>query len=227
MTSSLPPIDTDLSDLLNRARKVAVPTLGHYLEAGFADPDLQRISGKGTLVGRAVTVRISATDSTALHHIVGLTGPGDVVVVDTGMDRRHAAVGEVVANAAASQGTEGIITDGPATDSAELQKLGLVVHSRGTSALTTKLHGIDDFSFGQTITCGGVAVNPGDIVLADQNGTLFVDPAVLTSILADAIQEDLEEPDLIRQLWAGARLGDLTGATQVIKEHTATATENG
>lgn len=138
------PTPEDISaDLRQRLMTVGVPTLGHYLEEGFVSANLRRLSGTTQVVGPAMTVRTTATDSTLLHHAAGLIEPGYVMVIDTGGDRIHAPLGEVVATQLAVSNAAGVIVDGVVTDIDEIRALGLAVYAHGTSALTTKLHGID------------------------------------------------------------------------------------
>ncbi|MEV7284800.1 RraA family protein [Streptomyces sp. NPDC093252] len=203
--------------LVGRLHTVDFPTLGHYLEEGFCDPALQRQAGTGKLVGRAVTVRITATDSTVLHHAVGLVGPGDVVVINTGGDRRHAPLGEVVANALAARGAAGAVVDGLCTDIDALREVGLPVYAYGRTPLTTKLHGIADGSMCAPITCGGVPVHAGDLVLGDANGLLVAPAARLAAVLDEALADDAEEPALIAEVNEGKPLGSLTGATETLR----------
>lgn len=212
--AQLPPLDAELAA---RLADVDFPTLGHYLEEGFCDPALRRLAGRGRLVGRAVTVRITATDSTLLHHAASLVGPGDIVVVDCGGDRRHAPLGEVVAHALAARGAAGAVVDGVCTDIGALHEIGLPVHAYGTSLLTTKLHGIADGALNAPVSCGGVPVRAGDLVLGDDNGLLVAPAARLAAVVDEALADDAEEPDLIAALHRGERLGDLTGATRTVE----------
>jgi regulator of RNase E activity RraA len=206
-------IDTRLLEKLGR---VSFPTLGHYLEEGFADPGISRLIGTKRIVGRAITVRTTATDSTMLHHAAGLVEPGDVVVIDTGGDVRHAPLGEVVATALSLRGAAGAIVDGSVTDVDEIAPLDLAVYARGTSMLTTKLHEIDAGGLNVPVVCGGVVVRPGDVVLADANGVLFAAASVLEAVIDIALDDDAEEPELVRALREGDRLGELTGATATV-----------
>lgn len=203
-------------DLIQRAQKVSFPTIGHYLEQGFVDPDLRRICGTEKVVGRAVTVRTTAQDSTYLHHAAGLCEPGDVFVIDTGGDRIHAPVGEVLAEALKAKGAVAVIVDGVVTDVDEIEATGLAAYARGTSVLTTKLLGGDGGGHNIPVVCGGVVVNPGDIVMADRNGVLILAPEKLAEIVDIALQDDAEEPELVEQIRAGARLGELTGASEMV-----------
>lgn len=210
-------------DLVERLRRVSFPTLGHYYEEGFADSGLQRQCGAGRVVGRAITVRLTGQDSTLLHHAAGYCEPGDVFVIDTGGDVRHAPVGEVLAIALHSRGAAGVIVDGVITDLDEVEPLGLPVYSRGRSILTTKLLGLDAGGINVPVVCGGVPVSAGDVVLADRNGVYFGSPAAVTAILGTALQDDAEEVDLLADVRAGARLGDLTGASATVAALTASA----
>ena len=207
------------AELREKLERLSFPTLGHYLEEGFADTEIRRIvAAGGRVIGSAFTVRTTATDSTALHHAAGLIGAGDVLVIDTGGDRRHAPLGEVVAAQLVARGAAGAIVDGVVTDTDEITELGLSVHARGTSMLTTKLHGIDAGGVNVPVTCGGAVVNPGDVVLADANGVLFVAPEMLARIVDIALADDAEEPELVAELRTGAPLGTLTGASDTVAE---------
>jgi len=212
------------TELIAKLQQVSFPTIGHYLEEGFADSGLVQQAGSGRTVGRAVTVRTTSTDSTMLHHAAGYVEPGDVLIVDTGGDLRHAPVGLVLAEAAATRGATGIIVDGVVTDVDEINDVGIPVFARGRSVLTTKLHGIDAGGMNVPVVCGGVSVNAGDIVLADANGVFFASVAVLEQIIDTALADDAEEHELVAAIKAGARLGDETGATEMVNRLLAGAT---
>lgn len=214
-TSSPTPPALD-PDLVAKLERVSFPTLGHYLEEGFVDPEIRRQTGDRRVVGRAVTVRLTAQDSTALHHAAGWCEPGDVFVIDTGGDVRHAPVGEVLAAALSIRGAAGIVVDGVVTDLDEVEAFGIPVYARGTSVLTTKLLGVDAGGHNIAVTCGGVPVQPGDVVLADRNGVFIAAAATVAALIDTALDDDAEEPELVAQLRAGGRLGELTGATAML-----------
>lgn len=203
--------------LLAKLERVSFPTLGHYLEEGFAEPALRRETGTARVIGRAITVRTTATDSTLLHHAAGYLEPGDVLVVDTGGDRRHAPVGLVLAATVAARGASGVVVDGVITDTDEIAELGVTVYAHGRSMLTTKLHGLDAGGVNVPVVIGGVAVQAGDVVLGDANGVFFGPASVLDAVIDIALADDAEEPELIAAINAGARLGDETGATQTAR----------
>lgn len=208
-------------ELVSKLARASVPTFGHYLEVGFVSPEIHRLCGAGRLFGRAVTVRLTAQDSTLLHHVVGQLEAGDFLVIDTGGDRTHAPVGEMIARAVAARGGLGVLVDGAVTDLDEIEAQGIAAYARGTSALTTKLLHLDEGGINVPVVAGGVLVRPGDVVLADRNG-VFVAPAELLEPLVDEIlADDDDEIDLAQQIANGARLGELTGASEAVERLTA------
>lgn len=205
------------AELGERLACASFATFGHYLEEGFVDPAIRRFAGDGALVGTAFTVRLPPADSTLLHHAVQFAGPGHVIVIDTGGDRRHAPVGEVLAEAMAARGVEGVIVDGALTDLDAIEATGIRSYARGTSLLTTKLHGLEGGGVNVPVTCGGVPVAPGDVVLGDRNGLLVADRSRLLELLDLVLEDDAEEPALVAEIRAGGQLGALAGADDIVR----------
>jgi regulator of RNase E activity RraA len=193
----------DESQLIEQLNAVSFPTLGHFLEEGFADAQLRAMVPNVKLVGRALTLKLVGADAIAVNQALALIKPGDVLVIDTGGDWQHAPVGAVTSCAASCAGAAGIVVDGAVTDLLELREAGLPVFARGTSLLTTKLHGRGDSEINQPIHCAGVTVRPGDLVLADDNGVLFLDPVIAQNVIERALASDRAEPQLLARLIAG------------------------
>lgn len=206
-----------LEQLFKRLHGISFPTLGHYLESGFCASAISRQCGQGRIVGTAFTVRLTAQDSTLLHHAVSLMRERDVLVIDTGGDQSHAPVGLVIASAANIRKASGIIVDGVVTDIDEIEPIGIPIYAKGRSILTTKLLGTSEGGLNVPISVGGVAVNSGDIVLADSNGVAIIPLGILEGLLDTVEEDDASEPELISKLKAGARLGDETGASDMIE----------
>jgi 4-hydroxy-4-methyl-2-oxoglutarate aldolase len=204
--------------LLGALGEVEFPTLGHFLEVGFTDPGIRRVVGSERLIGRAVTVRVTAPDSALVHRATELLAPGDVLLVDTGGDRVHASVGGVVGTAVATAGATGIVIDGPCTDTEALATLGIAVYARGTSILTTKILGLDAGGINVPIVIGGVAVLPGYVVAGDADGLLVADPADVVAALPAARRSDAAEPDKLRRLRDGEPLSSISVAGERLRQ---------
>lgn len=189
--------------------------VGHRRVRGFMDIALRPVIEPVRVLGTAVTLQIPDRDGAMLHHATGLLRPGDVLVIDRAGDRRYACLGGGVGHAIKASGAAGVVIDGPATDITELRALGLPVWHRGISPVTTRLLG-QTGALNVAISCGGVPVNPGDLVLADENGILALDPGELDAVAAEARGRLPIPGKLESRLDAGEKLGDITGATRMI-----------
>jgi regulator of RNase E activity RraA len=204
-------------DLRTRLEALSFPTIGHFLEEGFATPEIRPMLRPAKVVGTAVTVRIAAPDSVLVHKATELLRPGDALVVDIGGDTRHAPVGEMVALAAKARGAAAIVVDGVCTDVAEIEEMRMPVFARGTSLLTTKLHGLRTGAINAPITCGGAPVNPGDAVLADDNGVLVLPPEVALRVAELVEESDAGELSLRERVLGGESLPELSGASRILE----------
>ncbi len=211
----LPPqIDPALIELLAKAEPA---TIGHFLEFGFMDPGIRALLPDRRIAGTAVTVRLTGVDGTIVHYALGQLRPGDVLVMDRAGDQRHAACGGGVAYAAREAGCRGIIMDGVATDVGEIRDYAMPVWARGLSTVTSKRL-FDNGEFCVPISCGGVPVMPGDAILADENGVLVLKPAQIREAANRAIAMQADEKIRLAEVAKGARLPDLNGTNQRIRE---------
>jgi len=213
----LPMPPTLPEDLRAALEQLSFPTIGHFLEEGFMDPGIRAMVTPAKIVGRAITVRVTAPDAVLVHKATELIEPGDALVIDTGGDARHAMVGETIALAARSRGATAILVDGVCTDIVELRHMGFPVFARGTSVLTAKLHGLKPGAINAQVACGGVVVNPGDVVLADENGALCLSPEVARQVLDPAGESDAREPELHDYLRQGGSLAERSGANRILE----------
>ena len=172
--------------------------------------------GEHRIAGTAVTVSIPGPDSALLHHVMGLVRPGDVLVVERCGDERHACWGGFMATAARSCGVAGVVIDGPVTDPAEIRANGVPTWCRGVSPITTKLLALGG-ALNAEVSCGGVAVRPGDAILADESGVLVLDPGDVVAVARTAIAMQEEEVADLARLRAGEKAPDITGVTAVIE----------
>lgn len=208
------PVDPELIALLARAEPA---TIGHFLDFGFVDPAIRALWQVPRIAGTAVTVRCAGNDSTIVHYALGQLRPGDVLVIDRFGDTRHAAVGGGVAFAARASGCVGIIIDGVATDIGEIRDYAVPVWARGLSAVTTK-RPFDNGEFCVPVSIGGVAVMPGDAILADENGILVLRPEQIAEAAPRAIAMQAAEAPRLREVAAGARLPELNGTNKRLAE---------
>ena len=121
-----------------------------------------------------------------------------------------------MATAARSCEVAGVVIDGPATDVAEIRANGVPTWCRGVSPITTKLLALGG-ALNTEVSCGGVAVRPGDAILADDSGILVLDPGDVVAVARAAIAMQEEEVADLARLRAGEKAPAITGATAQIE----------
>ena len=201
--------------IIAKLSRVETATVGHTRHWGFMDRQIQGVIPGKRAAGTAVTVRCPGQDSAILHHTLGMLRPGDVLVVDRMGDDRHACVGGGVALAAKLAGCVAAVVDGPCTDFSELRMHDFPVWCRGPSPITTRVYAIGG-SINAAVGCGGVPVRPGDAVVLDESGVLVLPPEEAEAVADAALARQEREKDLWAKLRAGAKIGELSGATAKI-----------
>jgi regulator of RNase E activity RraA len=159
---------------------------------GAMDTGIKPIWPSPRIIGAALTVWCHAGDNLMLHKAISMAAPGDIVLMNTQGNITNSGFGELVATSAVKIGVRGVIVDGTVRDAEALQALALPVYARGLCANGCNKDGPGEV--GAIISCGGVAVRPGDIIIADRDGVAVVplEDAVEVAKLA-AAQVEREE----------------------------------
>jgi RraA family protein len=148
----------DISDILNRMYTMA--------------PEIRNLVNAEPLVGPALTVKVFPGDNLMVHKALDAARPGDVVVVDTSGSQRNAVLGDLIANKARHRGIAGFIVDGLVRDLPGLIEAGLPVYARGVTPFGPLHRGPGELN--HSVSCGGIVVNPGDIIAADSSGIAVI-----------------------------------------------------
>lgn len=207
-----PPVDPALIELLVRAEPAVI---GHFRHTGFMVPAIRAHFQDRRVAGTAITVRVPGMDGAMVHYAIGQARPGDFIVIDRCGDETIATLGGAVAYAAKVAGVAGIVVDGLVTDLGELRQYGVPVWSRGTSAVTVKSLALGG-EFCVPVTCGCVAVNPGDAILADENGVLVLPVADIEASAQRALKMMGDEKLTLKRLDGGERYPDIMGTSALI-----------
>jgi len=126
--------------------------------------------------GPAVTIKCHE-DNSLVKSCVGEPGEGRVIVVDGGGSLRRALLGDMLAEQASENGWAGLVINGAIRDVDEIGATNLGVQALGTTPLKTEKLGVGQRDI--AIAFGGVTVNPGDYVYADNNGVIVSDTPLL------------------------------------------------
>ena len=144
-------------------------------------------------MGPALTCQTGADDNLAILAALVLAEPGDVIVAAADGFSETAVVGDNVAMMAKNKGVVAIVVDGMARDSTGIVPAGLPVFARGVTPNSCVRSGPG--RVGLAIVCGGVAVQPGDVVLGDRDGVVVIPQGQLEGVVAalDEIRRMEEE----------------------------------
>lgn len=139
---------------------------------------------------------------------------GSVVVVDGGGEE-FAYAGEIIARGALARGLAGIIVDGGYRDIGYIASCALPIYARWITPFSRS--GTERGAYAVPVTCGGVTVNPGDLVIADAEGIIVLDPAEAAAAVAGGHEVKAAEQKVLDALADGAMLSDCLG----LAEHAA------
>lgn len=162
------------------------------------------------LLGVAVTVE-ARDDLLPMFTALQLSGPGDVLVVAGSQER--AVAGELFATEALRRGMTGIVIDGLCRDTRTLARLNLPVYARGAVPWALPAKAVQ-IVVQQPIVVGGVPVNPGDIVLGDDDGVVVASPDEVARALDGADEIQRREVALQQAIADGSSLFDHVNADE-------------
>ncbi|WP_405161384.1 RraA family protein [Nocardia sp. NBC_01499] len=168
------------------------------------DSGIRPRSAEVRIVGPAFTVRCRG-DFFAVLRAVESASPGDVLVVDGG-GSEIAFAGELFARGAIARGLGGIIVDGGYRDIGYVRGCELPIYSRFVTPMAGGTSQLGELQV--PVTCGGVAVAPGDLILADEEGAIVVHADRIESLLEAAAAIKEAEAGIIAKLDAGSTLSD-------------------
>lgn len=194
--------------ILGEYYKVAPATLGHGVNSAM-HPTIKALWQPVKLVGHAVTVQTHPHTVSAMYAALDIIEKGDVLVVNRDSDERYAPFGEFACHKFIEAGAGGLVIDGPVTDQNAIHQLKFPVFSKGTSAMTVKPLGLSEGSVNVPVQVGGVAVNPGDMILADDDGVLVVSPSEAKDLLNFGLSKEEWETWVRSELKAGRKISDI------------------
>lgn len=172
-------------EIIERAKKLNTTVISDALgRTGSMDYKVKPVSSGMKVIGTALTVDLRAGDNLFLHQGIYCGGEGYVLVADGKGHTENAYLGELMAGAAKAIGLEGIVIDGLVRDKEMLSEIGLPVFAKGFIPNGPFKDGPGAINV--PISCAGVTVYPGDLIVGDDDGVVVVPKEKIENVLAKA-----------------------------------------
>ena len=139
---------------------------------GFVGTHLRPIQNDTKIAGSAVTVLSHPGDNMMIHAAVEMCGPGDILVVTNTAPSTHGMFGDLLATSLMARGVRGLVLDAGVRDTPDLRSMGFPVWSQHVSCQGTVKN--TPGSVNVPVVLGGITVQPGDVVCADDDGVVVV-----------------------------------------------------
>ncbi len=165
------------------------------------DPRIKLLSApkQAITVGVALTVKSRAGDNLMLHKALNMAQPGDIIIASNeGGVNNRSLMGEIMFTFAAYKKLTGLILDGPIRDIDAASKMEMPIYGTGTTPGGPYKEGPGEINV--PISCGGISVNPGDIIVMDADGIIIIPLADAPAVLAAA--QEFQKQDAAKVLAA-------------------------
>lgn len=187
--------------IIAKLKTIAVALLSDNLHRNRGSIGLNAYHKPAPLAGTAVTVRTRGGDNLAVLRAFDYCRPGDVMVIDAGGDLANAVFGGIMALGGETMGLHGMIVDGAIRDVAEIRERSFPVYARGVSHRGPYKDGPGEINV--PVTVGGMVVNPGDVIVGDQDGLCAFSPDIAHATIEKALVQLAKEEATIQSIRDG------------------------
>jgi regulator of RNase E activity RraA len=196
---AVPPVAA--APLVEAFRTVVTPHLSDNLDRMAGITALQRYHRGRKLVGTAFTVKTRPGDNLPIYHALPLLQPGHVLVIDGGGDTNNALVGDLILTYLLQRGCVGLVVDGVVRDTAAFLQADFPCYARGVSHRGPYKHGPGALNV--PVAIAGQVVQPGDIVVGDEDGVVTFAPADAQRLLEAARRSAAKEDEIRAEILTG------------------------
>jgi RraA family protein len=193
-------------------RDATTPTISDNLDRLPGAVGLRPFHRGGKLIGTAVTVRVRAGDNLAIHQALAEVRPGDVIIVDGGGDVSRALVGDIMKAIAESRGAAGFVIDGAIRDAGAFAASDFPCYAR--AAIHRGPYKMGPGAINVPVCIGGWVVNPGDVVVGDEDGVVTFPPEIAATLIEAVRAQEAREAEALTMIREGrydGRYGKVAG----------------
>jgi len=183
---------------------------------GYVGPHLKAIQQDTKIAGSAVTVLSHPGDNIMLHAAVEMCQEGDILVVTNTAPSTHGMFGDLLATSLMARGVRGLVMDAGVRDTADLRSMGFPVWTQHVSCQGTVKN--TPGSVNVPVVLGGIMVQPGDVICADDDGVVVV-PRLTAAKAVEQSQARLAKEENMRKILESGELGvDVYGLREKLIE---------
>ena len=189
-------------DIVKRLGALGVATAHEaYGRFGLMKPYLRPVWSGAEAAGTAVTVLAQPGDNWMIHVAVEQCQPGDILVVGCTTDNTDGMFGDLLATSLMARGVRGLVIDAGVRDAKSLREMCFPVWSKAISAKGTVKATLGAVNV--PVVCAGINVNPGDAVVADDDGVVVVGRKDAADVVAKGEKRVADEDGKRKQLASG------------------------
>lgn len=193
-----------MSDLYAELAEAGVATVYEaYGRRGLLDIDLFPLAAGRRVAGPARIALCGQDDNRAVHEVMAHVQPGEILVLTMPTATPVALFGDLLATQAQTAGAAGVLVDAAVRDSADLAQLAMPVWTRwrrATGATKDERGSVD-----VPVTIGGTRIEPGDVLVLDDDGATSITRSDVDSAL-EAVRQRITKEDGLRKRWAAGEL---------------------
>ena len=191
-------IQRPAKELIEGFAELPVANIADMMNRVFCLDAKIRPMNAAPLCGPAFTISTRPGDNLLLHKALDMAQPGDILVVAAQGELSNSIMGELMALWAIKRGLGGFIFDGAIRDIGTLKNMEIPIYASGITPAGPYKDGPGEINF--AVSCGGVVINPGDILVGDEDGVVVIKPEDAPELLKKAQAKNMAEQKIMQEI---------------------------